>query len=210
MLGKVFLKNKPVALFVVIGGIVAASLLGLEARGVKLLGDVPQGLPAIGLPGDPMGRPERTAAAGPRVLPARRGGDRRHRPDVHRQARRPARRQPGVPRARRLRTSPPGSAAAFPSAAACRSRSSTKAAARARRSRALVAARHHPGGGAVLLAACCATCRSRCSPPSCWWRWRGCSSSRRSSSSGAPTGPSSSWPWPRCWACSARACCAAC
>jgi len=50
ILGKVFLKNKPVALFVVIGGIVAASLLGLETRGVKLLGAVPQGLPAIGLP----------------------------------------------------------------------------------------------------------------------------------------------------------------
>ncbi|MBE2215364.1 MAG: DNA repair protein, partial [Opitutaceae bacterium] len=48
--GKVFLKNKPVALFVVIGGIVASSWLGLEARGVKLLGEVPQGLPAIGLP----------------------------------------------------------------------------------------------------------------------------------------------------------------
>jgi high affinity sulfate transporter 1 len=50
ILGKVFLKNKPVALFVVIGGIVAASLLALETRGVKLLGEVPQGLPAIGLP----------------------------------------------------------------------------------------------------------------------------------------------------------------
>ncbi len=50
VLGKVFLKNKPVALFVVIGGIVAASLLGLETRGVKLLGEVPKGLPAIGLP----------------------------------------------------------------------------------------------------------------------------------------------------------------
>jgi MFS superfamily sulfate permease-like transporter len=50
ILGKVFLKNKPVALFVVIGGIVASALLGLEARGVKLLGDVPQGLPPIGLP----------------------------------------------------------------------------------------------------------------------------------------------------------------
>jgi MFS superfamily sulfate permease-like transporter len=34
----------------VIGGIVASSIFGLEARGVKLLGDVPQGLPALGLP----------------------------------------------------------------------------------------------------------------------------------------------------------------
>lgn len=50
VLGKTLLRDKPVALFVVIGGIVGSMLLGLEARGVKLLGDVPQGLPAIGLP----------------------------------------------------------------------------------------------------------------------------------------------------------------
>lgn len=50
ILGKIFLKNKPVALFVVIGGIVAATVFSLEARGVKLLGNVPQGLPAIGFP----------------------------------------------------------------------------------------------------------------------------------------------------------------
>ena len=50
ILGKIFLQNRPVGLFVVIGGIVAAGLLGLSARGVKLLGDVPQGIPPIGLP----------------------------------------------------------------------------------------------------------------------------------------------------------------
>jgi sulfate permease, SulP family len=50
VLGKIFLKTKPVALFVVIGGIIAASVFSLEARGVKLLGNVPQGLPAIGFP----------------------------------------------------------------------------------------------------------------------------------------------------------------
>ena len=50
VLGKIFLKNKPVALFIVIGGIVASALLGLEARGVKMLGEVPQGLPVPGLP----------------------------------------------------------------------------------------------------------------------------------------------------------------
>lgn len=50
VLGKIFLKNKPVALFVVVGGIVAASALGLEAMGVKMLGNVPQGLPPLGLP----------------------------------------------------------------------------------------------------------------------------------------------------------------
>src|SRR5215831_1939786 len=50
ILGKIFLKNKPVALFVVIGGIVASSALSLDGRGVKLLGEVPQGLPPLGLP----------------------------------------------------------------------------------------------------------------------------------------------------------------
>jgi SulP family sulfate permease len=50
ILGKIFLKNKPVGLFVVIGGIVAATLLGLEQQGVKMLGEVPQGLPMPGLP----------------------------------------------------------------------------------------------------------------------------------------------------------------
>src|SRR6476659_7542910 len=48
--GKVFLKNKPVALFVVIGAIVAASAFSLDTRGVKLLGSVPQGLPPLGMP----------------------------------------------------------------------------------------------------------------------------------------------------------------
>ncbi len=50
VLGKVVLKNKPVALLVVAGGIVASGWLHLDARGVKLLGEVPHGLPAIGLP----------------------------------------------------------------------------------------------------------------------------------------------------------------
>lgn len=50
ILGKVLLKNKPVALFVVVGSIVTASLINLEALGVKMLGEVPQGLPAPGLP----------------------------------------------------------------------------------------------------------------------------------------------------------------
>jgi len=50
LLGKVFLKNRPVALFVVIGSIIAAAVTGMDARGVKLLGEVPQGLPAVGLP----------------------------------------------------------------------------------------------------------------------------------------------------------------
>ena len=51
VVGKVLLKNKPVALFVVVGGIVVSGWLGLDARGVKLLGEVPQGLPAMGPPG---------------------------------------------------------------------------------------------------------------------------------------------------------------
>jgi high affinity sulfate transporter 1 len=50
ILGKIFLEHKPVALFVVIGGIVAASILSLETRGVKLIGAVPQGLPPLKVP----------------------------------------------------------------------------------------------------------------------------------------------------------------
>lgn len=50
VLGKLFLKHKPVALAVVVGGILLASLADFEARGVKLLGVVPQGLPDLGLP----------------------------------------------------------------------------------------------------------------------------------------------------------------
>ena len=48
--GKLWLKNRPVAFFVVIAGMLAARLLSLESRGVSLLGHVPQGLPALGLP----------------------------------------------------------------------------------------------------------------------------------------------------------------
>jgi high affinity sulfate transporter 1 len=50
LLGKRFLKNRPVALFVVIAGIIAASTMDLGSLGVKLLGEVPQGLPPFGLP----------------------------------------------------------------------------------------------------------------------------------------------------------------
>jgi len=50
LLGKTLLKNRPVALFVVLGGIVAARVLHLDARGVALLGAVPQGLPMPALP----------------------------------------------------------------------------------------------------------------------------------------------------------------
>ncbi len=50
VLGKVYLPNKPVALFVVVGGILLSAGLDLEAAGVKLLGAVPEGLPPIGFP----------------------------------------------------------------------------------------------------------------------------------------------------------------
>src|SRR5436189_4440692 len=50
LLGKRFLKNKPVALFVVIAGIVVAASMDLGSLGVILLGQVPQGLPPFGLP----------------------------------------------------------------------------------------------------------------------------------------------------------------
>jgi SulP family sulfate permease len=50
LLGKRFLKNKPVSLFVVIAGIIIAASMDLGSLGVKLLGQVPQGLPPFGLP----------------------------------------------------------------------------------------------------------------------------------------------------------------
>jgi SulP family sulfate permease len=50
LLGKTVLKNRPVALFVVIGAIVAARIFHLDERGVALLGEVPQGLPMPALP----------------------------------------------------------------------------------------------------------------------------------------------------------------
>src|SRR6266567_516612 len=50
ILGKIFLQHKHVALFVVIGGIIATSMLSLETRGVKLIGTVPQGIPPLRVP----------------------------------------------------------------------------------------------------------------------------------------------------------------
>jgi high affinity sulfate transporter 1 len=50
ILGKIYLAHKPVALFVVVGGIIAASALSLEKHGVKLIGAVPQGIPPFKLP----------------------------------------------------------------------------------------------------------------------------------------------------------------
>ena len=48
--GKLWLKNRPIAFLVVVGGILAARFFDLSARGVSLLGEVPQGLPSLGLP----------------------------------------------------------------------------------------------------------------------------------------------------------------
>ncbi len=48
--GKLWVKNRPVAFLVVVGGTLAARFLDLETQGVALLGQVPQGLPALGLP----------------------------------------------------------------------------------------------------------------------------------------------------------------
>jgi SulP family sulfate permease len=48
--GKMQLPGKPVALVVVVLGVVATSALDLPSAGVKVLGTVPQGLPPVGLP----------------------------------------------------------------------------------------------------------------------------------------------------------------
>ena len=44
------IRHQPIALLVVVGGIAAARLLHLDARGVALLGEVPSGLPMPSLP----------------------------------------------------------------------------------------------------------------------------------------------------------------
>ena len=48
--GKRWLKNRPVAFVVVVGGMLAARFMDLDAQGVALLGEVPQGLPSLGWP----------------------------------------------------------------------------------------------------------------------------------------------------------------
>jgi high affinity sulfate transporter 1 len=48
--GKLWLKNRPIAFLVVVGGIVAARLANLHAYGVALLGEVPRGVPLPAVP----------------------------------------------------------------------------------------------------------------------------------------------------------------
>jgi high affinity sulfate transporter 1 len=50
VIGRIALPHKPVALFVVIAAIALATTFSLEARGVKLIGAVPQGIPPLKLP----------------------------------------------------------------------------------------------------------------------------------------------------------------
>ncbi|HMD37151.1 MAG TPA: SulP family inorganic anion transporter [Vicinamibacterales bacterium] len=50
LVGKTAFKNRPVALVVLVGSIVAAGVLHLDQYGVKLIGDVPRGLPMPSLP----------------------------------------------------------------------------------------------------------------------------------------------------------------
>jgi high affinity sulfate transporter 1 len=51
LLGKKFLPRIPVALVVVVAGLVIGANFDLAGRGVKMLGEVPQGLPAFGIHG---------------------------------------------------------------------------------------------------------------------------------------------------------------
>lgn len=51
LLGKRFLPRLPAALVIVIGGLLLGAFGGLDARGVTMLGEVPQGLPDFGLAG---------------------------------------------------------------------------------------------------------------------------------------------------------------
>jgi len=51
VIARLWFKTLPAAFVVVVGSIAAASVLDLGARGVSLLGPVPQGLPPLALPG---------------------------------------------------------------------------------------------------------------------------------------------------------------
>ncbi len=134
VLGKIFAPTRPVALFVVVGGIVAAGLLGLGAQGVKLLGEVPQGVPVPSLAGRGLVRHGRAALARDGGLPARRRRDRGDRAHVLAEARLPRGHEPGVPGARGREPRGRPRSGLSRSAAACRSPWSTRAAERARRS----------------------------------------------------------------------------
>ena len=94
--GKLWLKNRPVAFLVVVSGILAARVLNLEADGVALLGDVPQGLPSMGLPAREPRRSERAPAAGDGELRPRGRGDVGYRTDVRSEARLSVRCQSGA------------------------------------------------------------------------------------------------------------------
>lgn len=50
LLGKWLLPGRPVAIVVVVGSIAISTMTGLHDRGVKMLGEVPQGLPSLGIP----------------------------------------------------------------------------------------------------------------------------------------------------------------
>jgi hypothetical protein len=100
ILGKRLAPNRPVSLLVLVAGIAAVPLLGLAGRGVAASARCRRACPCPACPRSALRR-EHAPAPGHGVLPARRGGDVRHRADVRPQARLPARQQPGVPRAGR-------------------------------------------------------------------------------------------------------------
>ena len=112
--GKLWLKNRPVAFLVVLGGMFAARLLNLEAKGVALLGEIPQGLPSLGLP--LVSRHELNALlpVALAMLRPRRGGDIRHRSHVRPEARPSVPGQSGAAGHWRSQSRSRGSAAGFP------------------------------------------------------------------------------------------------
>jgi hypothetical protein len=192
LLGKGILKNRPVALFVVIGGIVAARMFHLDARGVALLGEVPGGLPMPAVP--PVSRADLNALlplalaclSSRRWKPPRLAGCSRRSTAI-------ASTPPGIPRDQRRQLAA-GLGAGLPSAAACRSRSSTKRAAPGRRSQGWCFA-HHARRRRVLhraaaLSPAAGAGRGVLVAVTDWSR------SRRCAISGDSAGPSSRSPWP--------------
>jgi sulfate permease, SulP family len=50
VLGKVFFKNRPISILVLVGGVLIASLGEFSSKGVKLLGEIPTSIPMLQIP----------------------------------------------------------------------------------------------------------------------------------------------------------------
>jgi sulfate permease, SulP family len=205
--GKIFLTKLPMALLVVVAGIVASRRLGLDARGVKLLGEVPQGLPDLGLPAVrwedlnemlPLAfacfllAAVETAAIG-RTFAAKHG----RRLDANQEF-----------LALGVSNLAAGFGQGFPISGGMSQSVVNEGGGRVRRCPA-PSRRHSFWWWCFSSRSCCLRCPNPCWRRLCWWRWRAWSVCPPSGICGAVIAVNSSSQWPPCLACWGRACCVA-